>query len=73
VRFRYSDLKEAARRCGGRGRYANSIEGSGFGDTRGMYGSAQHSTGRKEELHNRKLIFFRAKRKCFVDKAPRHP
>src|SRR6266849_6279963 len=27
ARFRYSDLKEAARGCGGRGRYANSIEG----------------------------------------------
>jgi hypothetical protein len=27
ARFRYNDLKEAARGCGGRGPYANSIEG----------------------------------------------
>jgi len=26
-RFRYNDLKEAGRDCGGRGRYANSIVG----------------------------------------------
>ena len=27
ARFRYNDLKEAGRGCGGRGRYANSIVG----------------------------------------------
>jgi hypothetical protein len=43
ARFRYSDLKEADRGCGGRGRYANSKVGRGGVEVRLGCAAARHT------------------------------
>jgi hypothetical protein len=44
ARFRYNDLKEAARGCGGRGPYANSMVGQSGVEVRGDCAAARHTT-----------------------------
>ena len=43
ARFRYNDLKEAARGCGGCGPYANSIGGQSGVEVRGDCAAARHT------------------------------
>ena len=43
ARFRYNDLKEAARGCGGRGPYANSMMGQSGVEVRGDCAAARHT------------------------------
>jgi hypothetical protein len=43
ARFRYNDLKEAARGCGGRGPYANSMVGQSGVEVRGDRAAAHHT------------------------------
>jgi hypothetical protein len=42
ARFRYNDLKEAGRGCGGRGRYANSMVGKSGVEVRLGCAAARH-------------------------------
>jgi hypothetical protein len=43
ARFRYNDLKVAARGCGGRGPYANSMVGQSGVEVRGDCAAARHT------------------------------
>ena len=43
ARFRYNDLKEAARGCGGRGHYANSMVGQRGVEVGGDCAAAHHA------------------------------
>ena len=44
ARFRYNDLKEAARGCGGRGPYANSMVGQSGVEVKSGSGKSSLST-----------------------------